>query len=117
MVVDVQTGLMPLDEEVAERLRGVERPVILVANKADQAHHDVQAEEFHRLGRGHLLCVSTTQNRHRDELMQLIVDRLPEPDHETVELHEKTYTDPIQSNPSIYYMFTYMNEYLIQIHQ
>lgn len=86
LVVDVQSGMMPLDEEVTERLRGVERPVILVANKADQQHHDVHAEEFHRLGRGHLHCVSTTQNRNRDELLELIVDRLPEPNEETVEL-------------------------------
>jgi GTP-binding protein len=86
LVVDVQTGLMPLDEEVAERLRGIERPVVLVANKADQPHQDVQADEFHRLGRGHLICVSTTQNRHRDKLLELIVDRLPEPCEETVEL-------------------------------
>lgn len=86
LVVDVQTGLMPLDEEVAERLRGIERPVILVANKADQEHHDVLAEEFQRLGRGHLIRVSTTQNRHRDDLLQLIVDRLPEPNEETVEV-------------------------------
>lgn len=85
LVVDVQSGVMPLDEEVAERLRGIERPVILVCNKADQTHQDVQAEEFHRLGRGHMIRVSTTQNRNRDELLQLIVDRLPEPDQETVE--------------------------------
>jgi len=84
LVVDIQTGLMPLDEEVVERLRGVERPVILVANKADQQHQDVQAEEFQRLGRGRLVRVSTTQNRNRDELMELIVDRLPEGDAETV---------------------------------
>lgn len=85
LVVDVQTGPMPLDEEVVERLRGVERPVILVANKADQQHHDAQADEFHRLGRGHLIPVSTTQNRNRNDLLQLIVDRLPEPDAELVE--------------------------------
>jgi GTP-binding protein len=75
---------MPLDEEVAERLRAVERPVILVANKCDQPHQDLHAEEFHRLGRGHLIRVSTTQNRNRDELLQLIVDRLPEPTEETL---------------------------------
>jgi GTP-binding protein len=86
LIVDVQTGLMPLDEEVVERLRGVERPVILVANKADQTHHDIHAEEFQRLGRGHLIRVSTTQNRNREELLQLIVDRLPDPNEETVEL-------------------------------
>jgi len=85
LVVDVQTGVMPLDEEVVQRLRGVERPVILVANKADQEHQDVHAEEFHRLGRGHLLPVSTTQNRNREQLLQLIVDRLPEPNSESVE--------------------------------
>tara|TARA_R110002049_G_scaffold72490_3_gene187277 strand:+ start:44982 stop:46463 length:1482 start_codon:yes stop_codon:yes gene_type:complete len=85
LVVDVQTGMMPLDEEVAERLRGVNVPVILVANKADQDHQDVHAEEFHRLGRGHLITVSTTQNRNRDGLLQLIVDRLPPADAETAD--------------------------------
>jgi GTP-binding protein len=85
LVVDVQTGMMPLDQEVAERLRGLERPVILVANKADQPHQEILAEDFHRLGRGHLVCVSTTQNRNRDKLIELIVERLPEPVEETVE--------------------------------
>lgn len=78
-VVDVRSGLMPLDEMVAERLRGVERPVILVANKADSDHMDIHADEFHQLGRGHLVTVSSLQNRNRDELLELIVDRLPEP--------------------------------------
>jgi GTP-binding protein len=84
LVVDVQTGLMPLDEMVAERLRGVEKPVILVANKSDQKHQEIQSEEFHKLGRGHVLCTSTTQNRNRDRLLELIVERLPEPNEETV---------------------------------
>src|SRR6059036_3148608 len=35
-VVDVRTGVVPLDEEVARRLRPVKKPVILVANKADE---------------------------------------------------------------------------------
>ncbi|MCD0459655.1 ribosome biogenesis GTPase Der [Roseiconus lacunae] len=80
LVVDVLTGPMPLDELVVERLRGIERPVILVANKADQPHQDTLAEEFHRLGRGRLVTVSTTQNRNRSDLMELILDRLPPSD-------------------------------------
>lgn len=80
LVVDVQTGPMPLDEMVVDRLRGVERPVVLVANKADQQHQDALAEEFHRLGRGRLITVSTTQNRNREELLELIRDRLPPSD-------------------------------------
>ncbi|MEE2935893.1 MAG: ribosome biogenesis GTPase Der [Planctomycetota bacterium] len=85
LVVDVQTGLMPLDEEVVERLRGLQRPVILVANKADQPHFDTQAEEFHKFGHKDLICVSTTQNRNRDALIDLIADHLPDGDEETVE--------------------------------
>lgn len=86
LVVDVQSGLMPLDVEVVERLRGVERPVILVANKSDQPHQETLAQEFHRLGRGHLVCVSTTQNRNRESLLSLIEDRLPEPVDESMEV-------------------------------
>lgn len=82
LVVDVQTGLMPLDVDVVERLRGVQRPVILVANKADQPHMDIQADEFLRLGRGHMIQVSTTQNRNREDLLDIIVDRLPDADAE-----------------------------------
>lgn len=77
-VVDVQTGRMPLDELVAERLRGLDLPIILVANKSDQGHQDQLADEFHHLGRGRLINVSTTQNRNRNDLLQLIHDRLPE---------------------------------------
>ncbi|OUT55158.1 MAG: ribosome biogenesis GTPase Der [Rhodopirellula sp. TMED11] len=83
LVVDVQTGLMPLDEMVAERLRGLDRPVILVANKSDQPHQDNLASEFHRFGRGIMITVSTTQNRNRSDLLELIVERLP-PSDQTV---------------------------------
>src|SRR5262249_2392953 len=32
-VVDIRTGIVPLDEEVNRRLRSVDKPIILVANK------------------------------------------------------------------------------------
>jgi GTP-binding protein len=76
-VVDVRAGLVPLDEEAAERLRAVNVPVILVANKADHEGLDSQADEFFQLGRGHMLRVSTQQNRGREELLNLILERLP----------------------------------------
>ena len=92
LVVDVQTGVMPLDQEVVDRLRGVEKPVILVANKVDQTHHEVLAEEFHQLGRGHLITVSTTQNRNRQDLLEVIYDRLPDVDEENVEVPQMKVT-------------------------
>lgn len=79
LVVDIRAGLMPLDSLVAERLRTIERPVILVVNKADHPNLDNTATEFHRLGRGLPVLVSTRESRNREPLLDLIVDRLPPP--------------------------------------
>ncbi len=49
-VVDTKTGLVPLDEHVAERLRKVEKPVLLLANKTDHPGLDNATHDFHRLG-------------------------------------------------------------------
>ncbi|MBX3423938.1 MAG: ribosome biogenesis GTPase Der [Pirellulaceae bacterium] len=77
-VVDVRSGLASLDELVAERLRKVQKPVLLLANKADHAGLDSHAVEFHRLGCGWLIPVSTLQNRNRETLLDEIIQRLPE---------------------------------------
>ncbi len=76
-VVDTRSGMTPLDEAVAGRLRKIDKPILLVANKTDHPDMDIQAEEFHRLGRGFLVCVSAEQNRNRYELLDLIEQRLP----------------------------------------
>jgi GTPase len=78
-VVDTRTGLAPLDQEVAKRLRYVDKPIICVANKADDPSLDSQADEFYKLGRGKLIRVSTRANRNREELLALIAERMPEP--------------------------------------
>jgi GTP-binding protein len=77
-VVDVRAGLVPLDEKVAERLRRVNKPVLLVANKADTPQLEPQAADFYRLGLGHVICVSAQQNRGREQLLHQILERLPE---------------------------------------
>ena len=80
-VVDVQAGLLPLDQEVAERLRHVDKPVVCVANKADSHGWDIDAEQFHRLGFGEPLPVSTKANRGRQQLLERVIPLLPPPDH------------------------------------
>jgi GTP-binding protein len=76
-VVDARAGLMPLDEEVARRLRYVTKPILCVANKCDSPEIEPQASEFYKLGRGKLVCVSAQQNRGKQELLELIRERLP----------------------------------------
>jgi GTP-binding protein len=77
-VVDARDGLVPLDEDVAKRLRYTKVPIICVANKTDAESLDAQANEFYRLGRGKLVRVSTQQNRGKQELLDDIFERLPE---------------------------------------
>ncbi|NLF72113.1 MAG: ribosome biogenesis GTPase Der [Candidatus Anammoximicrobium sp.] len=76
-VVDARTGLVPLDQEVAARLRSLKKPVLLVANKVDSEKLEPQADEFYRLGADEVLRVSTQQNRNRTALLDAIVERLP----------------------------------------
>ena len=77
-VVEVRSGLLPADRDVAERVRKTGATVLLVANKADDPKFDVHAHEFDSLGFGEPLVVSVRQNRNRDDLVEAIVEHLPE---------------------------------------
>jgi GTPase len=77
-VVDTREGVVPLDQDVAKRLRYVTPPVILVANKTDHEGLGTQADEFYRFGRK-LIRVSAKENRGKQELLDEIYSRLPEP--------------------------------------
>jgi small GTP-binding protein len=76
-VVDSRAGIAHLDEDVARRLRYIEKPVICVANKTDDEQLDYAADEFYKLGRGRLIKVSTHQNRGKQELLDAIHAKLP----------------------------------------
>jgi GTP-binding protein len=49
-VVDARKGVTPLDEELARLLRETGKRVIVAANKADAAHLESDAGEFHEFG-------------------------------------------------------------------
>ncbi len=76
-VVDTRDGVVPLDQLVSQRLRYVDVPILCVANKTDAPSMEPQANDFYRLGRGKLVSVSAKENRGRDELLEMIVERLP----------------------------------------
>jgi GTP-binding protein len=76
-VVDVRDGIVPLDEEVATRLRPLRKPVVLVANKADTEKLGQQAGEFCKFGYGEPLCVSADQKLGKEELFDAILAKLP----------------------------------------
>jgi len=87
-VTDTQTGIVPLDEEVARRLRYVDKPVLCVANKTDSEKFEANANEFYRLGRGKIIPVSTRANRNKQELLEEILQRLPPHDEAQEEMDD-----------------------------
>ena len=81
MVVDAQTGLHPLDDDVARILRRKRRPIVLAANKAEapDAEAGVYAE-FASLGFGEPVAVSAIHGEGTGDLLDRIVALLPPPD-------------------------------------
>jgi len=78
-LVDVRDGITPLDLEIAELLRQVSKPVLLVANKADNARLETETVEFYELGMGEPLAISAHHGRGTAELLDRIIALLPVP--------------------------------------
>jgi GTP-binding protein len=77
LVVDARAGLRPGDEELARELRGGPVPVIVAANKVDDARQAGLAAEFYGLGLGDPIAVSATQGLGTGDLLDTLVERLP----------------------------------------
>jgi GTPase len=78
LVVDARAGLRPGDAELAAELRGGPVPVVVAANKVDSGTQTGLAAEFYSLGLGEPVPVSATQGLGAGDLLDLIVERLPE---------------------------------------
>jgi GTP-binding protein len=78
LVVDARAGLRPGDAELARELRGGAVPVIVAANKVDEGTQQGLAAEFYGLGLGEPVPVSATQGLGTGDLLDQIVERLPE---------------------------------------
>lgn len=76
-VVDAKAGLTPLDEQVADRLRRMNKPALLVVNKCDSSKLDFEASTFLKLSSLPLVTTSVKANRNREDLVSAIVDLLP----------------------------------------
>ena len=77
-VVDVQTAPTAGDMEIAERLRRSGRPLMLVANKCDDWKPEAVAQNLHSMGMGDVHAVSAQHGRGIGDLLDALVERLPE---------------------------------------
>jgi len=78
LVVDVRDGVTPLDQEVANRLRGAEVPVLLVVNKAEGRRLEWDVDVFRGLGVGDgPFAVSAQNGEGIHDLCEAVLERLP----------------------------------------
>ena len=76
-VVDAKGGITPGDEEIADILRRVRKPTILLANKIDDPRQDLLALDLHRLGLGDPVPISGLHGYGTGDLLDEIVAQLP----------------------------------------
>lgn len=86
--VDVRAGLTAGDEDVADLLRTTNRPVVVVANKADDATADAYASEFYALGLGDPIPVSAEHGRNIGDLLDRVIAHFPPSTADDDDTHE-----------------------------
>jgi GTP-binding protein len=78
-LVDTGDGVVTSDLEIAQMLRTSAKPIVLAANKADNARLESEALEFHQLGLGQPLAISAHHGRGTAELLDKVISLLPAP--------------------------------------
>ena len=84
-VVDVQDGINELDKEVSNVLRRSDRPILVVANKADNFEIGMQSAEFYALGLGDPYPVSAINGSGTGDLLDKVVSLFKPKEREATE--------------------------------
>ncbi len=102
MVVDVNVGITEEDAQVAHILQRSDRPVLLVANKADDDRRENEVWTFARLGLGTPHPVSAIHGRGSGDLHDALVDvQPPEPEEPVDETDDGIFSIAIVGRPNV----------------
>lgn len=75
-IVDVQTGITDLDEQMANLLRRSEKPVFLVVNKVDNHYNQLDANEFWSLGFENTHFIASISGSGTGDLLDAVVEHI-----------------------------------------
>ena len=98
-VTDAKLGVTADDRVVAKMLYKVNKPVILAVNKIDEGSLIADAQEFYSLGLGEPIVVSGSHGIGIGDLLNKIVESLPDTAEET--LDEDTITFCMVGRPNV----------------
>ena len=84
-LVDVNTGVTDLDEDVAQILRRTKVPVVLVVNKADNNEQIYEAPVFYSLGLGDPFPISASTGSGTGDLLDAVIAQLKPGENDNVE--------------------------------
>ncbi|HKL15770.1 MAG TPA: ribosome biogenesis GTPase Der [Balneolaceae bacterium] len=76
-VVDIENGVNTLDKSVANILRRVDKPVLVVVNKSDNETRAMNAVEFYELGLDEIFPVSAISGTGTGDLLDRVVELFP----------------------------------------
>ncbi len=102
-VVDARGGISAQDHDIANYLRRLGKPTILVANKAEGMKEGAQLVEFYELGLGEVLPVSASHGQGiRDMMAQALAPlNLADPDEEDVDADSGTIKLAVAGRPNV----------------
>ncbi|MEN3351766.1 MAG: GTPase [Bradyrhizobium sp.] len=87
-VIDARVGLTPTDRAFADFARKANKPVVLVANKAEGKHGEIGAMESYALGLGDPVQVSAEHGEGMGELYDALAPLMPPPVEEDDEIDD-----------------------------
>ncbi|WP_031432984.1 ribosome biogenesis GTPase Der [Methylomarinum vadi] len=99
-LVDARAGINAADEIIAETLRKLNKPVVLVANKIDGINADLAAADFYALALGEPVQIAASHGRGVKELLARIDEILP-PSAEEAEEEEQGIGIAIVGRPNV----------------
>ena len=77
-LVDGRAGITPQEFIIADKLRKAQRPVLLAVNKTEGMNRAVVAADFHELGLGEPLSISSAHGEGVKDLVELALENFPE---------------------------------------
>jgi len=88
-VIDARAGLTPNDRAFADFARRANKPVVLVANKAEGKHGELGAMESYALGLGDPVQISAEHGEGMSELYDALRALMPEPVEDEAEVDDE----------------------------